>query len=290
LHGLSRHALMLSDVTASGLKALPTEWDLTLLIHQAELSAEVERVLSIGRRRLGLIPCGGRVRDFHCAVGTYTELGAICGSDALPRLEIPLVPALNGLPVLDETARQKIAEDFQPQLLAYRLDNFSKVLKAAFDAPQFTPSMQELAKSLAACTPGDPDLQAQVPEFLRFQDKEMRSAAWLELNTVIIEALLAFVHEAKADSIYVAEVAKAAEVILESRGEHQELEPRAIGPKLRTLGLNTEPRDREGIRLILTREVFRRVHELAYFYSVPSVHDGSMRCDFCREGRLKGGN
>jgi len=186
------------------------------------------------------------------------------------------------LPILDNAMRQKIANDFQPKLLTYRLANFLKVLNSVFDAPELTSSMQELAKSLSACTPSDPDLQAQVPELLRNQDREIRSAAWLDLNVVIVEAILAFLHEAREDSVYVAEITRTAEAILSRRGENRELEPRAVGARLGVLGLITEPRDSKGIRLVLTGGVSRRVHELAYSLSVPSIHHGARRCPVCR--------
>lgn len=197
----------------------------------------------------------------------------------IPSLEISLLPARQRLPVLDEAVLEKIAEDFQARMLGYRLANFSKVLNSTFDAPALTPSLRELARNLSACTSDDPELRAQVPEFLCAQDKEMRSAAWLDLNNIIIEALLAFIHEAKEHSVYVGEIAGAVETILGDRGEERKLEPRAIGARLEALGLITEPRDRKGIRLVLSADVSRRVHELAHHFSVPSVRDGMKRCD-----------
>ncbi len=279
---LCRHPLLLTDVNAAGLRALPMQWQFTLLIHQPELSAEVLRILSIARRNMGSIPRRGRLVDFRCAVATYTELGGVYGHSVIPTLEISLVPTRPGIPVLDDTIRQKIATDFQARLLGYRLANFSKVRNSAFDAPELTRPMRELAQSLSACTPDDPDLQAQVPEFLRTQDKEIRSAAWLDINTVIIETLLAFIHEGKQDHIYVGEIAASVEEILSRRGENRELKPRAIGGRLGPLGLITEPRDGKGFRLVLTGEVSRHVHELAYNLSVPSIQGGAKRCQHCR--------
>jgi hypothetical protein len=280
---LCRHPLLLTEVSTAGLLALPTEWDLTLLIHQPQLTVEVERVLSIARKRSGLIPRGGRLFDLHFGVATYTELGSTYRPGVIPRIEISAVPAREGLPVLDKPMRQKIANDFQPKLLSYRLANYAKVLNSAFDAPGFTPQMRDLAQNLSACTPDNPDLQAQILELLRTQDKEIRSAAWLDLNIVIVETILAFVHGAKEDCVYVAEIAEAAEAILQGRDEPRKLPPRAVGERLGPLGLITEPRNSKGIRLLLTKEVSRCVHELAYRFSVPSIQDGAKRCPHCKE-------
>ena len=287
-HCFCRHPLLLTEVNAAGLRALPTEWNLNLLIQQSNLSAEVQRILNAARRSLGFIPRAGRLLDFHCGVATYTEFGQTGGSGVIPSLEISVVPTRQSLPILDDTMRQKIANNFQPQLLSHRLKNFSKVLDSKFDATGLSPSLRELAQNLSACTPDDPDLQTQIPQFLLVQDKEIRSAAWLEINTVIVEALLAFIHEGKQDCIYVGELTEAAETILAGRGENRKLEPRAIGARLRVLGLITEPRDSRGVRLVLTGEVSGRVHELAFNFSVPSILQGAKRCQHCRIPLTKG--
>jgi hypothetical protein len=281
LNCLCRHPLLLTDVNAASLRALPMEWRLTLLIHEAELSAEVQRMLNIARRSMGSIPRGGRLIDFHCAVATYTQLGNACGG-VIPSLEIPVVPACNSVPVLDNSMRQRIANDFQARLLGYRFVNFRQVVNSLFDATELTPSVREVAQSLAACTPDDPDLQAQVPDFLRIQDQEIRSAAWLDLDTAIVETLLAFVHEGREDHVYVGEIAKSAEEILTRRGENRKREPRTVGPRLAVLGLITEPRDSKGIRLVLTENVARRVHKLASNLSAPSMRYGAKSCELCK--------
>jgi len=142
--------------------------------------------------------------------------------------------------------------------------------------------MRALAQNLGACTPDDPDLQAQVPKFLRTQDKEIRSAAWLDINIVITEALLESIHERKQDCIYLGKIAEAVEAILWGRGETRTLAPQEIGTRLRLLGMVTEPRNSKGVRLVLTAELSRHVHELARNLSVPSIQDGAIRCQHCR--------
>ena len=282
LSGWSRHSLQLTEVNAAGLRGLPMKWGLTLLIQQQKLGADVQHMLNTAGKSVGFVPRGGRLFDPRCCVATYTESIAACGSNRIPSLEISAVSARQDLPVFDDAVRQKIASDFQPKLLDYRLANFSKVQKSMFDAPTFAPSMRELAKNLAAYTPDDPDLQTQVLELLRVQDREVRSAAWLDLNVVIVEAILGLEHEGKQDSLYVGEITEAAETILITRGENRKLEPRAVGARLGLLDLITEPRDSQGIRLLLTPDISRHVHQLASDFFVPSIQGGRMRCQFCR--------
>ena len=200
----------------------------------------------------------------------------------IPSLEISVIPSRQSLPVLDQTVQEKIANDFQPKLLSYRLAHYAKVLNSAFNMPELTPSMRHLAQNLGACTPDDPDLQAQIPELLRAQDQDIRSAAWFDIDTVIIETVLAAIHEGKRKCIYVGKVAKGAEAILWGRGEKRELSARETGTKLRLLGLVPEPRDKKGIRLLLRTELSCRTHELAWNLRVPSILDGAERCPLCR--------
>ena len=277
LHCFCRHPLLLTQVSAAGLRKLPMEWGLTLLISQPKLSVAVEQLLSIGRTCIGFIPAGGHLLDLQCGLATYLETGRASGSGMIPSLEISVIPSRRSLPVLDQTVQEKIANDFQPKLLSYRLAHYAKVLNSAFNVPELTPSMQHLAQNLGACTPDDPDLQAQIPELLRAQDQDIRSATWLDIDTVIIETVLAAIHEGRK-CIYVGEVTKGAEAILWGRGENQELSPKETGTRLRLLRLVPEPRNKKGIRLRLTTELSRRTHELACNLMVPSILDGAQRC------------
>jgi hypothetical protein len=284
LHCFCRRPLLLTDVSVAGLQALPSGWDFSLLISQSELSVGLQRLLSNARKSIGFVPRRGQLLKFRCAVATYAELNGISHSGLIPSLEIPVLTASQRPPLLNAATRQQITEDFQPKLLRFRLEKFSKALNSRFETPELTPSMQELAVGLTACTPDDPELQAQVPGFLRAQDREMQSAAWLDINFVLIETILASIHDGKKHSLYVAEIAEEAEVILSARGENRKLQPRAIGPRLGALGLNTEPRDRKGIRLVLSENLSRLVHDLALRFSVPLSQKYLEHCDFCKSG------
>ena len=77
LSGLCRHPLLLTQVSAAGLRKLPMEWGLTLLISQPTLSVAVERLLSIGRKCIGFIPEGGHLLDLQCGLATYVEIGCL---------------------------------------------------------------------------------------------------------------------------------------------------------------------------------------------------------------------
>jgi len=227
---------------------------------------------------------GGRLLDLHCAIATYSEQPGGCKPNTFPGIEISVIQASRKLPILHDSAQLRISRDFQAKLLSYRLTNYQKVLNSRFGAPELTSPIREIARSLGACTPDDADLQQEVINLLKARDAQIRSERWVEVNIVLIEALLGLVHEGKVRSPYVGQIAEAASVILAYRDDKQELEARRVGEILRQLNLATEPRDGRGVKLILTPAVSRRIHELARDCDVPSVQDGVKRCEFCNFG------
>ena len=105
----------------------------------------------------------------------------------------------------------------------------------------------------------------------------MDAANWVDLTTVIVEAILLYCREAKAEHVYVGAVAKMAEKILHGRGESRSIDAGAAGQRIKALGFSTERRDARGVKLLLSTGVCARVHELAHLLDVP----GARECE-CR--------
>lgn len=282
LNCLCRHAIALTEVSVEGIHSLPMQWQFTFLIRQPEFNIRLQRLLSAARRRNEFVPQNGRLVDFHCAVATYSELRGCCAQGLFPGIEIPVWVSRRELPVFDDSAQQKICEAFQPQLLGYRLANYRNVCNSNFDTTELTAPMLELARALGACTPGDATLQGETVELLRGQDACIRSDKWTKPDIVIIEAILAFIHEGKMDCVYMGQIGEAAETILAGRGEYRKFDPKEVAARVRLFGLVTEPRNSKGVRLLFTQGVCRRVHELARDYDVPSVSNAHDKCKYCK--------
>lgn len=284
LHCICRHPLMLTEVSFGGLCSLPMEWGLTLLIRQERFNTQLWQLLNAVRNRNEYIPRGGRLLDLYSAIGTYSEQSGGYTPKTFPGIEISVSHTRRKISTLDDSARLRIASDFQAKLLSYRLANYQKVVSCTFDVPEFTSPIREIARNLGACTPDDADLQEEAINLLQARDAQIRSEKWVEITTVIIEALLALIHEGKSRSVYVGDIAEAASVILAGRGDKRELEDRGVGGKLRLLHFTIEPRDSHGFKLLLTPPVSRRVHDLARDFDVPSIADGVKRCEYCQFG------
>jgi len=281
LDRVCRHSLLLGELTAAGFCSLPMRLCPTVLINQQALGVPILRLLRTSNARNLYVVRNGHALNLFCSKAILS-MGPL--EDTLfngSAIRIPVTPSRRPLPILDERVLQGIANDLQPKLLAYRLANLAKVQNSEFDAPQFNSPMRELARTLGASIADDQDLQAGVISLLQDRNEEVLAERWTDLYAVVIEGVLFFCHDEGRHSVYVGEVAVAANTIMRGRGEKVELEARAIGEKLRYLGLPTCPRDSRGYKLVLTESVRRRTHELAHDFDVPSVGDGTVRCVHC---------
>jgi hypothetical protein len=276
-----RRSLLLSDIKAGSLSSLPLHWGLTLMLSQPRLGPEIERLLLAARQRDGYIVRNTRLINLYGPIVTYGDCDSGFAGGMLTPIEIPALPTTVALPLLQREAEDRIAEEFQAKLLAYRLANSRKVSRVSFDVSALHPSLCEVARTLVACTPDDPDLQNEIIKALQTQHAAMRPATWTDVDVVLIEALLFYCHEGKTDCVYVGEVGKTATSILAARGELLKLEPKNVAARLRFLGVHIEPRDKRGYRVLLTQVLSRQLHTLARSFDVPSVQDGEVRCNQC---------
>jgi hypothetical protein len=106
-------------------------------------------------------------------------------------------------------------------------------------------------------------------ELLREEDAESRSARWIDLSVIAVEIVLVAYHESPGEAVYVSELSKLAQAMLNGRGENSIIDPGAFGKRLRFLGFVTEPRDAKGKKLRLTEAVYNRARQLARDLDIP---------------------
>ncbi len=281
LHCCCRRALPMSAVTPAALCSLPSGMRFTLLLHQDAVSSKLAAILQASTVRGNPILRAGQLRDLFGAQAILSDAGFGDERWAVSSVRVPCMP--NGAPfkILGTEQQQRIAEDMQDKLLAYRFSNYQAACATMFDNSQFAIPLQELSASLAAATPADVDLQAQLQELLQEENAEIRSANWVDADTVIIEAILAHCREAKQAAVYIGALAEMASKIREGRGHSRELDPGEVGRRVKNLGFSAEPRDANGVKLLLSNAVCVRAHELAHQFDVPAVHN----CD-CKSVQL----
>lgn len=277
---LSRHALLLTEVTAGGLYSLPMEMGLTLLINQPELSEPVERILNAARNRENKIPRRGNLLRPFCSKAIHV---AGYFQAAIDAVRIPILPTGRALPVLDDEELIRIADDFQPRLLSYRFANYGKVKASQFDNSICDYAIRESINTLAACTPECPDLQAEIVGIVADDAAEVRQERWTDPPVVLVESLLMACHAPSDPAPYCGKIADVMVTMFSARGVERSFKPNQVGTMIRRLGFTLEPRDSQGVKLRLTKAVRSKIHQLARDFAVPSIDDRFPGCDHCAD-------
>ena len=179
----------------------------------------------------------------------------------------------------DSDDRKRIADQSRSQLLRYRLHSWERVRHAAFDPVELEGNARTTASVLGSCFPDDPALRTRVVELVRSQAEACKLDSASGEVAVVLDALLVLSHEGKTE-VYVGEVAKIANGILDIRGDGYHLDPRRVGAVLKRFGLN-RTRDRKGYRSTLTAAIKRRIHELGRSLDVPFFNGEITPCEFC---------
>jgi len=252
LRCLCWHALPLTGVTPAGFCSLASGLRFTYLISQSSLSDKLRKLLDDASSRDQKIPFRGGLLDLFGAQVIHGD--AVFAGDSWPSrsIQIPMVPTDQELPAFDFDARQRITDEFQAKSLSFRRANLGVARKMDFDASKFTPALRDRASSLAAATPDDLELQAEVFDLLQEEDAEIRADKLIDPSVIAAEAVLVAHHDSPGGTAYVSDLAKIAQAILRGRGQETVIDPGAFGKQLKLLGFTSEPRDARGKKIRLT--------------------------------------
>jgi hypothetical protein len=269
LRCLCRHSVPLTSVTPASFCSLASGVRYTFLISQASVSDKLQELLDDASKRDQKIPSRGGLLDLFGVQVIQSD--SVLSSDSWPlrSIQISMIPTEAALPPFDQEAQRQIATEFQAKLLSFRRANLRDAQRLNFDASKLSFALRDLAHSLAAATPDDAELQVAVSDLLREEDAESRSARWIDLSGVAVEAVLVTCRESPGEAVYVSELSNIAQAILSGRGEALTIDPGAFGKRLKLLGFVTEPRDAKGKKLRLTEAVQSRALQLARDLDLP---------------------
>lgn len=268
---LYRRPLRLSDMTLSGVSSLPMALRPSLFVEHCEPNKDLEKFLRASSARDTFVSRSGRLVDLSCAKVIWSEdsLDKAATGDSV--IEIPVTSSLKPLPTLDARAQRQIADRFQPLLLMFRLKHYQQVADSDFDVPEFAPPVRELARSLGACVSHEPELQGGVLLLLEELNELALSEPPIDLNGILVEAMLSLCHEDNKDSLHVGVITARVNKILDERGERLEMKPKSVGHRLKALGISTRRLDAAGRGVLLLEAVCERIHKLAVDYQLPAV-------------------
>jgi hypothetical protein len=281
LRCLCRRAVRLGDVSSSGLCAMPMELGLCLLMEGVTLNRSTRAFIKASGSRGSFVPRSGDFIDLHCAKALSFENDEIDDAIAATMLRLNVVRGESPYRILSATEEKRLAEEFQPMLLDYRLKTFKAVRDSTFDVPQFTPEMRELAISLGSSAAGDTELTCGIIPLLTPDDDEARVHRSVRLECVIAVVLLALVHERKAKRLIVSEITRFVNAALQANGESVEYSPKEIGWRFTTLGIHTR-RIHGGKGVLFDREFSRLVHHLARKLGVEMSPAQFPQCPDCQ--------
>ena len=279
---LCRRALAVNDILSRGLVPL-TELRPVIMTDVFRPTRGILNALRVSSRHGASMAPHGQLIDPRCARVVFANEPLRDLASAGFPLELVLSPARDYVPLMSAAEAERIAAQYQPKLLRYRLLNSNKVRMPAFDLNQLTPCMRDTAYSLGACIIDDDELQAQLLPLLKPVDSDIRVGHTSLLTAIVLEVLLAHCHAHTGWHVPVTELTGGTNTLLLGRGETIEVSPEKVGWVLRALGLHTDflPGGRKG--LLLSQEVREKIHKLAAAHGVCTLRERSpaIECTLC---------
>jgi hypothetical protein len=276
---LCRRAVLLGDVDLAALATLPSNLGATLLISQRQLNRGVTRALRASSHRDFHVTRGNRCVDAYGAKAF--SCGARPADEDKSGPSVFLAPASDSLPILTDAEVRVAREDFQAQLLRYRMVYHAQVRSAAgVECGRFVAATRDQAVTWLAPICDCPELRESVAEVLTQQSRQAAGERFSDLTCLAIEAALTFCHRDGVGHFFVGEAAEVMSLLLQGRHEDFKVSPKQAGALLGDLGIFGE-RVTKGYKITLTNAVREQIHQLARAYQVPSAQDGVSRCGHC---------
>jgi len=290
LHCLCRRAVLTAGTIPLQVHPLPALLRPTLLLDElqfngAQHSHALESWLRAGNARGVPVTVGGRwVHSFGAKVlcSRQPTSDTALSSRAL---YISMVPTRKNLQALDEETVERIANDFQPRLLMFRLRHYRELRPVPIDCSTWSSRMRDLARALVFSLgdAGDEVLISVIGAIIE-QGEQARVEREQEPEALVVSALFGYCHDEDSTSVLVGQIASQVNLCRKRIGEEADLKPRLVGSILRSLGLATDKLDSFGRGLRLTAAVKRRVHQLEQIYDVTSTDRPRIEgCSLCEE-------
>jgi hypothetical protein len=271
-----RHPLLSVGSSVAG---LPRELRPTRLICQPDAHID-KQLAALTLQGFGIID--PRPRQITAASVIYAGDAELRSQFADICLQLRVLPGNRIFGSKDEDHTTAAIDNIQNQMLAYRLQNHSKVKASEYDVPQFCGATREYARTFGRCIVDAPDLQARLATLLLAQDQAERTETAGAVDAVVIEALVVCCHERKA-SVHVGEVATLANAILGRGGETVNLSDKQVGGRMKKLGFRTSRLDAGGRGIYLLNGSCERVHKLARAFDVPTLREDQPGCPYCTQ-------
>jgi hypothetical protein len=196
-----------------------------------------------------------------------------------------MVPTRKNLQALDEETVERIANDFQPRLLMFRLQHYRDFRPAPVDVSPLNPRIADLARALVLPFGGvKKEILAPVLDAILEQVRQAVVERAQEPEALVLRALFDYCHDKESSDVLVGQIASRVNARRKKIGEEADLKPRAVGSILKSLGLSTDKIDSFGRGLRLSVQVKQRIHELLQSYDLVATDAARVAgCPLCEE-------
>jgi hypothetical protein len=288
LHCLCRRAALIAGTIPSRVYSLPALLRPTLLLDELQFngtqhSHALESWLRAGNARGVPVTVAGQLVDSFGAKVLCSRQSVSDSALASRGLHISMVPTRKNLQALDEETVERVATDFQPRLLMFRLQHYREFHPEPLDLSPLTPRMGDLVRALVL--PLRDVKEARTPVFDALQEQMYQAASERaqEPEALVITALFSYCHQRETSTVLVGQIASWVNACRKRIGEEPDLKPRAVGSILKSLGLTTDKLDSFGRGLRLTTTVKRRIHQLLQSYNLTPNDSRTSGCALCEE-------
>lgn len=256
-----------------GLYSAITEYHPTVLLDEFEPGKDSKsrhflRLLRAGSRMGERVLRAARVYDVFGPKIIASREGPGDAALASRGFYIVARPFSRDVSGLTPRALEAIAEQLQPKLAAFRLNNYAqlKSVSASFTlSAGLSPRLQDMMRALALPITGDAELGSQLLTILEAHDQQARVSRDSEPEWFVALALLDLAHTRGpgAPVHWTAKLISAvAQSSAERRGESFNPKPRKVGDILRSLGLNTQQLGSLGRGLESSSKLKDQIHEI----------------------------
>ena len=263
LHCLCRRAVLTAGTIPSQVYPLSALLQPTVLLDELKFngtqhSHALESWLRAGNARGVPVTVGGHLVDSFGAKVLCSRQPASDTALSSRALHISMVPTRSNLQALDEETVERIANDFQPRLLMFRVQHYQEFRPEPLDLSGWSPRMRDLLRALLLPLTDVDD--ALVPLLYAMADQERHAVIEKahEPEALVITALFGYCHDKESSTVLVGQIASQVNVCRKRIGEEADLKPRAVGSILESLGLTTDSLNSFGRGLRFTVAVKRK--------------------------------
>jgi len=257
LEGFCRAPLRVADFLKGDLSILRQSCR-TVLISEPNLNRRSAAMLGNLTNRGFRVVAHGCATDFSMSRAIY--LGENPATHKiLNSIHITISPTCAAPPARPEWLHQMIKR-IPVHLQQYREKNFSHVRKWSWFFSGLSSETAAIAEPLGECIVDAPELRQKLVALLKIVDKRRRSELSNTPDAVVLEATRSLSRDGRKHA-YTHEIAAAANLLFEARGEAARLSPEQVGRRLKGLGLPTHKLSQTGNGLTFDRATIAQIDQ-----------------------------